>query len=151
MERSIDDRAAKEWAGQFYGSLASGATLALAFKQATAHSAVLTSAEAAGEPQLYERAGQHRLCWSHPPIRALDRVARRTVERFSSSPRSVDVGSMRDRDDRHDPCLIINAVHDSVWAASGAPVALQLEPQRLAEAARVAGDGAERLDHRGGD
>jgi hypothetical protein len=54
MERSIGDDAAKEWAGQFYGSLGSGATIDLAFRQATAQATVLTSAHAAGDPQLFE-------------------------------------------------------------------------------------------------
>lgn len=56
MEHSIGDEAAKEWAGQFYGSLASGVTVALAFKQATAHATVLTSVDAPGAPQLFENA-----------------------------------------------------------------------------------------------
>lgn len=57
MERSVNDEAAKEWAGQFYGSLAAGETVALAFRQATAHATVLTSEDAAGAPRLSERAG----------------------------------------------------------------------------------------------
>lgn len=57
MEHSIDDDAAKEWAGQFYGSLASGVTVALAFQQATTHATVLTSVAAAGHPQLFANAG----------------------------------------------------------------------------------------------
>jgi hypothetical protein len=57
MDRSIDDDAAKEWAGQFYGSLAAGTTLRVAFQQASAQATVLTSAEAAGQPQLHERHG----------------------------------------------------------------------------------------------
>jgi len=53
MERSIGDDAAKEWAGQFYGSLGAGVTVDVAFRQATAHATVLTSADAAGSPQLF--------------------------------------------------------------------------------------------------
>jgi len=58
MERPIDDDAAKEWAGQFYGSLAAGATLDRAFQQATAHATVLTSESAAGSPQLFSQPAQ---------------------------------------------------------------------------------------------
>lgn len=54
MERSIADDAAKEWAGQFYGSLASGVSVALAFRQATAQATVLTSVDAAGDPKLFQ-------------------------------------------------------------------------------------------------
>ncbi len=56
MERPIDDEAAKEWSGQFYGSLASGQPVQRAFDQALAHATVLTSAEAAGRPQLFAAA-----------------------------------------------------------------------------------------------
>jgi hypothetical protein len=56
MERSIGDETAKEWAGQFYGSLAAGATIDLAFRQAVAHATALAgSSEPLGEPQLHER------------------------------------------------------------------------------------------------
>lgn len=54
MEQPIDDDAAKEWAGQFYGSLASGQTVARAFAQATAHAEVLTSVASAGQPRLFD-------------------------------------------------------------------------------------------------
>jgi hypothetical protein len=58
MERSIDDQAAKEWAGQFYGSLAAGGTVDLAFRQARAHAvAVMGSEGAVGDPQLHVRPG----------------------------------------------------------------------------------------------
>jgi len=54
MEQPISDEAAKEWAGQFYGSLASGQTVARAYAQATAHAAALTSAASVGEPRLFD-------------------------------------------------------------------------------------------------
>jgi CHAT domain-containing protein len=54
MEQPIDDNAAKEWAGQFYGSLAAGQTVALAFAQATAHAEVLTSVASARQPRLFD-------------------------------------------------------------------------------------------------
>jgi len=54
MEQPIGDDAAKEWAGQFYGSLASGQTVARAFAQATAHAEVLTSIASAGGPRLFD-------------------------------------------------------------------------------------------------
>jgi hypothetical protein len=54
MEQPIRDDAAKEWAGQFYGSLAAGQTVAQAFAQATAHAEVLTSIASAGGPQLFD-------------------------------------------------------------------------------------------------
>jgi CHAT domain-containing protein len=54
MEQPIGDDAAKEWAGQFYGSLASGQTVARAFAQATAHAQVLTSVTSAGQPRLFD-------------------------------------------------------------------------------------------------
>jgi hypothetical protein len=54
MEQPIGDDAAKEWAGQFYGSLASGQTVAGAFAQATAQAEVLTSIASAGGPRLFD-------------------------------------------------------------------------------------------------
>jgi hypothetical protein len=54
MEQPIGDDAAKEWAGQFYGSLASGQTVARAFAQATAQAKVLTSVASAGGPRLFD-------------------------------------------------------------------------------------------------
>jgi CHAT domain-containing protein len=58
MERSIGDETAKEWAGQFYGSLAAGVTIGLAFRQAVAHATALAGGpEPLGEPQLHARAG----------------------------------------------------------------------------------------------
>jgi hypothetical protein len=58
MERSIGDETAKEWAGQFYGSLAAGATIELAFRQAVAHATALAGSSAPlGAPQLHARAG----------------------------------------------------------------------------------------------
>lgn len=54
MEQPIDDGAAKEWAGQFYGSLAAGQTVGRAFAQATAHAEVLTSVASAGQPRLFD-------------------------------------------------------------------------------------------------
>ena len=54
MDQPIGDDAAKEWAGQFYGSLASGQTLARAFAQATAQAEVLTSSASAGGPRLFD-------------------------------------------------------------------------------------------------
>jgi hypothetical protein len=58
MERSIGDESAKEWAGQFYGSLAAGATVDLAFRQAVAHATALAASSAPlGEPQLHAAAG----------------------------------------------------------------------------------------------
>lgn len=54
MEQPINDDAAKEWAGQFYGSLASGQTVARAFAQATAQAEVLTSVASAGGPRLFD-------------------------------------------------------------------------------------------------
>jgi hypothetical protein len=53
MEQPIDDEAAKEWAGQFYSSLASGMPIDTAFKQANAMAAALTSETATGGPQLF--------------------------------------------------------------------------------------------------
>lgn len=58
MERPINDAAAKEFAGQFYGSLAAGATIDLAFRQAVAHAtAVSGSPQGVGDPQLHVRPG----------------------------------------------------------------------------------------------
>jgi len=54
MEQPIGDGAAKEWAGQFYGSLASGQTVGRAFAQATAQAEVLTSVASAGQPRLFD-------------------------------------------------------------------------------------------------
>ncbi len=54
MEQPIGDDAAKESAGQFYGSLASGQTVARAFAQATAQSEMLTSVASAGQPRLFD-------------------------------------------------------------------------------------------------
>lgn len=58
MERPISDAAAKDFAGQLYGSLAAGATVDLAFRQAVAHATATSgSAQAVGEPQLHVSPG----------------------------------------------------------------------------------------------
>lgn len=54
MEQPIGDNAAKEWAGQFYGSLASGQTVERSFAQATAQAQVLTSVASSGGPRLFD-------------------------------------------------------------------------------------------------
>jgi hypothetical protein len=52
MRESIDDETAKLFAGQLYGSLASGNSLANAFRQAHAHASVMAQDDV-GKPQLY--------------------------------------------------------------------------------------------------
>jgi len=58
MDQPIDDDAAKDFAGQLYGSLASGMSVDLAFRQAVAHaSAVQGDESAVGTPNLYVQPG----------------------------------------------------------------------------------------------
>jgi hypothetical protein len=55
MDASIGDETAKVFAGQFYGSLAAGNSVASAFAQAQAQSTVI--ADGSGEPRLFTREG----------------------------------------------------------------------------------------------
>lgn len=58
MQQPIDDEAAKEFAGQLYGSLGAGLSVAEAFQQAVAQAvAVLGDASLAGSPTLHVRPG----------------------------------------------------------------------------------------------
>ena len=58
MDQPIDDDAAKDFAGQLYGSLASGMSVDLAFRQAVAHATAAQGDESAvGIPNLYVQPG----------------------------------------------------------------------------------------------
>jgi len=64
---------------------------------------------------------------------------------------SVDIGAMRDRDDRDQAGRVIDPIDDSVGPAARRQVSVQLETQRLTEASGVGRDRVERLHDCGGD
>jgi hypothetical protein len=56
---------------------------------------------------------------------------------------AIDVGTMVDAVDPDRLCLVVDAVEESVGAASGTVVAGELTPERLADAPRFAGQVSE--------
>ena len=68
------------------------------------------------------------------------------------SPRSVDLAAVVDREDRHDPCWVVDLVDNAVITAVRTALVLELEAQLMANAPEIVGKSAvHELHHCGCD